>query len=394
MRRLPVRLTCVAMTLLIAGLTAGWPRATAACPFCSAPMLTLSEQYSKADAALLVQWASATPSEKNKPGTTTYQIVQVLRDPLKSYEKGASIKLDRHRAGKPGDLSLLLGSKAEIIEWGSPLDVSETMLNYIVQAPSLEVSPVTRLEYFLKFLEAADPEIGNDAYAEFANAPYKEIVLVAKAMPRDKLRKWLVSPDVPVTRLGLYGLMLGLCGDASDVAIMEKKINESSDEFRLGIDGVMGGYLLLTGERGLPMIEDTKLKNKKAPFSETYAAMQALRFMWTYGANKISPERLRASMRLLLDRPDMADLVIGDLLRWKDWSVQKRLMQLYGADEYNIPSIKRAIIRYMLASTKDVVVSSSMETPPHVVEANQYLQQLRDKDPKMVSEVERYFLLQ
>ena len=30
------------------------PRPVSACPFCSAPTLTLAEQYSKADAAILV----------------------------------------------------------------------------------------------------------------------------------------------------------------------------------------------------------------------------------------------------------------------------------------------------------------------------------------------------
>lgn len=394
MKSFRVQITCAAVMLAAAGWILGWTARAEACPFCSAPTLTLSEQYAKADAAVVVQWASAKAPEKDQPGSTTYEIVQVLRDPQKAFKKGGSIKLDRHRMGKPGDLSLLLGTKGETVEWGSPLDVTETMLNYVVQAPSPEAAGPKRLEYFMKFLEFSDQNIANDAYAEFANAPYKDIVQVAKSMPRDKIRKWLVSPDVSPTRLGLYGLMLGLCGDASDTSLMEKKITESSDDFRLGIDGVIGGYLLLAGDKGLAMIEEAKLKNKKVPFSETYAAMQALRFMWSYGSGKIAPERLRASMRVLIERPELTDLVVGDLARWKDWSIQQRLMQIYGTEEYNVPSIKRAIIRYMLASTKDVAQGGGMEAPQHVAAGTKYLQQLREKDPKLVSEVERFFLLQ
>ena len=131
-------------------------------------------------------------------------------------------------------------------------------------------------------------------------------------------------------------MMLGLCGNADDAKLMEEKIVEQTDDFRLGVDGIMGGYLLLTGDKGLELIEKQKLTNSKAPFSETYAAMQALRFMWQYGDGRISVDRLRQSMRLLLDRPELADLVIADLSRMKDWSVQDKLMSLYDAPE-NIP---------------------------------------------------------
>jgi len=389
----PRRLLAVAaaLSLLWLGVTAR----TQACPFCSAPSLTLSEQYSKADAVVLVQWVSGVKPEKDKAGATTYEIVNVVRDPQKSLEKGKKLTIDRHRVGQKGDLALMLGSAAadKGIEWGNPLDVTETSFNYIAQAPGPEAPAEKRLVYFMKFLEFPDQLISNDAYAEFANAPYKDIVPLAPHMPREKLREWVASPDVSPTRLGLYGLMLGLCGEASDAVLMEKKITEPSDEFRLGIDGVIGGYLLLTGDKGLSVIEKSKLADRKIPFSETYAAMQALRFMWTYGNGRIPADRLRSSMRLLLERPELTDLVVADLARWKDWSIQPRLMELYGAEEYNVPSIKRAIIRYMLAGTKDVPAGGE-KLPAHAVAANKYLQQLREKDPKMVSEAERFFFLQ
>lgn len=382
----------LAVAASLAVLVAAYGTPVAACPFCSAPTLTLTEQYAKADAAVLVQWAGGEKPEKEKAGTTVFEVVQVLRDPQKTLEKGKRISLDRYRAGKKGDLSLLMGSKGEVLEWGSPLDVTETSFNYVVQAPAPESAPQARLAYFIKFLEFPDQTISNDAYAEFANAPYKDIVPLAKQFPREKLRKWIVSSDVPETRLGLYGLMLGLCGEPADAAIMEKKITQPVEDFRLGVDGVIAGYLLLTGEKGLGLIEKAKFHDKKVPFSETYAALQALRFMWTYGTGKIAPDRLRASMRLLLDRPELTDIVIADLARWKDWSVQKRLMDVYGLEEYNVPSIKRAIIRYMIASTRDVPTGSAEKTPQHAIDGAAYLKQLRDRDAKMVQEVERFFL--
>jgi hypothetical protein len=373
------------------------PGAAPACPFCSAPSLTLGEQYAKADAAVLVQWVSGEMPTKESLGSTTYEIVKVARTPAKSIEKGKKLTIERYRPGKKGDVSLLLGSRAraDALEWGSPLDVTAAGYDYVVDAPPPDAKPEKRLAYYLKFLEHPDKLVADDAYAEFANAPYKDIAPLAKLFPRESLRKWVVSSEVPPTRIGLYGLMLGLSGNDEDSALLEAKITETTDGFRLGIEGLMGGYLLLTGEKGLKVIEKSKLESKDVPFSETYAAMQALRFLWTYGGGRIPPERLQKSMRLLLERPEVTDLVVQDLARWKDWSVQSRLMDLYGAEGYEIPSIKRAIIRYMIASTKDVPAGGGEEKPPrHITDGTRYLQQLRDKDAKMVNEAERLYFFQ
>jgi hypothetical protein len=188
-------------------------------------------------------------------------------------------------------------------------------------------------------------------------------------------------------------MMIGLCGDESDADMLEKRILVKSDEFRLGIDGLMGGYLLIKKDKGLDVLDKYKLQDKKIPFSETFSAMQALRFMWTYGTGRIAPERLRQSMRLLLDRPEMVDLVIADLARWQDWSIQEKLMGMYGEGAYDIPSVKRAIIRFMLVSSKDVGDSAAADVPPHAKKGKEYLAELRKRDPKMVSEAERFFIV-
>ena len=126
--------------------------------------------------------------------------------------------------------------------------------------------------------------------------------------------------------------------------------------YRSGMDGIVVGYLLLTGAKGLDVVDKVKLKNihlrdddgnlildkngKKQPvrFDEIYGVMKTLRFMWTYGEERIGKDRLRQSMRLLLTRSEMADLVIADLARWNDWFVIDKIMELYSDKEYDIPS--------------------------------------------------------
>ena len=382
-----------------------------ACPFCAAPSLTLGEQLDGADAAVLVEWVAGKEPTEKLPGSTTYNIVEVVRGSKDVLKKGKPVVLSRFRVGKKGDLFVLLGTKGKIIEWGSPLEVTKKSYQYMIEAPSPGTNPVKRLAYYLKFFENEDSMIANDAYAEFANAPYDDITKLAKQMPREKIQKWLLSDTTSVTRIGLYGLMLGLCGNEKDAELMQEKINQSTGDFRLGIDGVISGYLLLTGAKGLDDIDRTKLKNlylvdkngkhildkdgekQPIPFSETYAAMQALRFMWTYGEGRIDKDRLRQSMRLLLTRSELADLVIADLARWKDWAVADDVMALYTAEEYNIPSIKRAIVRFMLVASRDYQPGDNVQVPEYVTKAKSHLATIKKTDPATYRQAERFFLL-
>lgn len=367
------------------------------CPFCDAPSLTLVEQLSASQAAVLVQWTGgeAANREKSFGGTTNFEVLEIVRDESGKLVKGTVVKLDRFRASQKGDLFLLLGTITDDrIEWGSPLEVTETSFNYMKQAPSQEAPTQERLTYFMKFLESPDPLIATDAYSEFANAPYKDIVSLRTIMPREKIREWLINPDAApsrTTRTGLFGLMLGLSGNAEDAEFMKAKILQETEDFRLGIDGVMSGYLVLTGEKGLDVIDEFKLRNREVPFSETFAAMQALRFMWTYSDGQIPEDRLRHSMRILLERPNLADLVIVDLARWNDWGVMDKLMSLYEKEEYEVPSIKRAIVRFMLIAEKDNSPLAEGELPGHVSKAKENLAKLRESDPKTVKAAERYF---
>ena len=392
--------TAVAASLILA-IAAG---SALACPFCSAPSLTLTEQVGQADAVILTQWTAAEEGDEKQPGSTTVEVVEIVKAPEGTVAKGDRITLAGYREGKSGDLFFLTGTKGTTIEWGSPLEVTEASYQYIVQAPSKETPTQKRLEYFVRFLEYPDELVAADAYGEFANAPYEDITPLADRLPAKELRTWVSDPETTPTRLGLYGLLLGLCGTKEDAEIMKEKITEPTQDFRLGIDGVISGYLMLAGEEGLDVIDETKLANENAAFSETYAAMSALRFMWQY-STRIPKDRLRESMRILLDRPELADLVIADLARWEDWSVQERLMTLYGAEGYNIPSIKRSIVRYMLASAKqgkrppgtpkqEAQPAADEPKPEHSIQALAHLEQLREKDPKTVKEAERFFFIQ
>lgn len=385
------RLTALVAVPMIATLLVS---IAAACPFCAAPEQTLSEQLTLADAAVLVQWVKGTPanSEKGQIGETHYEIVEVVRQPEGELEKGASIRLDRYRPGKPGDLFVLMGTKGEAFAWGSPMEVTETSFNYLKQAPGKEVPSVKRLPYFLKFLEYPDPLVANDAYSEFAGAPYQDIEPLADQFSAEKLRSWIANPQTQQNRIGFYGLMLGLCGGKEDGEFLKQEILKPVEQYRLGVDGIMAGYLMMTQDEGVKVLEETKLRDTTVPFSETYAAMQALRFMWTY-SHRIEKPRLREAMRVLLARPEVADLVITDLARWEDWDVMDKLMEMYDAPAFNNNQTKRSIIRYFLTMAKKQAAATEESAVKNLEKAKTHLAELKQKDPNTYRQAEKFLFL-
>lgn len=370
-----------------------WQQSVPACDLCGGPVPTLMEQFEKAEAVVGVSWSSARKPTRDEGGQTTYRIDTVLRDATGKLKVGSDVVIERYRRGKPENQFLLLATRGDGLEWGNPQDSTPALLNYLAGVPK-SARGSNRLVYFLNFLESSDDEVAKDAYSELSNAPYAEIANLAPQLPREKLRKWVADPKTAQNRLALYGLMLGLCGREEDGAVLEKRILEpvTRNDFRMGIEGLVGGYLLLTGEKGLAKLEEAKLKDLEAPYSEVSAVMQAMRFLWSRVPDKVSKDRLRAAMRILLARPDMADLVITDLARWRDWSVQDQLAKLYGEGDYNLPSTRRAIIRFMIVSQRDRGDAKG-EVPVHVKRGREYLDEIRKKDPKMVADVERFPIL-
>lgn len=373
------------LLLLTALAAASVSRTALACPACG-PVLqpTWSERIANCDAAVLVQLVSAKrgSADGKTAAATVFEVVQVAKDTDKLTKKGARITIPKFVESEAGNLFLLWGKKkGKSIAWNPAKEVSETAYHYITQAPPNEVPGPKRLRFFLKFFEFPDELIATDAYIEFAKAPYKDVKAISDAMDRKKVRKWLSDPNTVQSRIGLYGLMLGLCGTREDIPFLEKQIVTLKKEFRLGVDGVIAGYLMLVGEKGMDLIDRTKLVDEAAPESETFSAIKAIRIIWTYGDGTIGKDRLRRSMRLLIDRPKYVETVIPDLARWRDWSLQDRLMSLYDHKEYKAPSTRRAIIRYLLASVEDTP-KDAKTPPPHVTKGRAMLERLKKKDPK------------
>lgn len=366
-------------------------------PICPRPKLTLSERIEQSDVAVLARFVGSVEKTEKSSGSAVYELREILRNRKEHVRSGDRLVRPQESDAESGDAFLLTGVQdGREFEWAPPVKISVEGISYLQHIPRKDVPTAERLPYFLKFLESSDPIVSVDAYSEFSEADYEEVAKLADRFSREKLRKWITDPQTPPVRIGLYGKMIGLCGNASDAEILRRQIVIKPEKFRIGIDGVMFGYLQLTGVDGLELIDRTKLKATDLPFSEMYQAMQALRHMWDHGNSGISKKRLLQSMRLIVDQPMLSDLAIHDLARWKDWGMQDHLMSIYGVGEFAEPTIKRAIVRYMLKSSQDIPPNADPDDesklPAHVVQGRRCIRQLDKKDPETIRQAKRFFV--
>jgi hypothetical protein len=366
------------------------------CPNCPAGLTSYADHIASSDAVILTEWSSAVEATDDASGSTTVHVRQIVKGPTKRLS-AKNIKLDRYRAGKKGDLYLVfgvIGEETSALVWNDVVEVNAASFQYILKAPAMELESSKRLSYFLNFLEFKDDLVANDAFAEFAGAEYKTLVDMAPQLPREKIRGWILDPETPAIRLGLYGTLLGLCGNRSDARVLETRIvkHEGVGAFPLGLEGVISGYLMIEGAAGLDLIDAKLLQNTETPFTEVFAAAQALRFMWIY-SKKISHERLCKSMEGLLVRSEIADIVIADLARWKDWTAMDRVVKLYDQGEKPTLSTRRAVVRFLLICAKQPQGKSQQAeiVAEQINRAQAHLKKLRAADPEIVANAERFF---
>ena len=372
------------------------------CGGCSigVPEESLRDRYLTADCTVIASWKSAQPRDRKRGvnGQTQFTFERVVRDSEKKSEKiqqGKDLTLNWFQAGQVGDRFLIFGSVSPDGDhsWGSPVPCSDTLPDYITGAPDIQALPKVQLDYFVKYLDSPDTYVAHDAYLECSSVEFKELLVLHELFPHEKLRRWVADPQTDPNQRGFYALLLGLWRDAADTQLLRELAMQKHEEFSFGANGIFAGYLMNVGERGLAELEQAKLYNKSVPFSETYAGLNALRVMWISGSDRISKDRLKQSMRGLLDRPELADLVIIDLGRWQDWSVSDRLMELYDTAEDNTPSTKRAIVRFFLAMEAAKPKDAKEPFPAHVVTAQKHLKTLREKDPETVHNEEEFLNL-
>jgi len=365
-----------------------------ACPFCVAAGQTLREEIDAADVALLVQLVylpnRVGPNEADPAGLAAidpdsgmakFTILEIVKG--KNHVAGIK-EIETTFLGEPKKeaVFLITGLGTAPPQWTTPTPLGKVAQNYIRKLPGLPADRIGQLRFFQDYLESDDPMLAQDAYDEFARAPYKTVATLKQYLDHDQLVEWVKDTTIPPSRRRLYLVMLGVCGDSKDVATLETMIRDDDTQMRNALDSIIGCYLTLKGADGLPLIEELFLKNSDANYKDTYSAVMALRFHGQE-TDVIPRERLLVSMRYLLDHPDLADQVINDLTRWEDWSVMDRLVALFKSEDEDARWTREPVVQYL-----QVCARQDNETGR---KAQRALEELTQLDPETVKRAQSYF---
>ncbi|MCC7474454.1 MAG: hypothetical protein IT425_03595 [Pirellulales bacterium] len=359
-----------------------------ACPFCSVETKTLSEETGGADSVVLAKLvkeapATADPGDPNS-GMAKFSVVEVLKG-AKELKGGSEIDVVFFGDSNREKVYLITGLGEEKVDWTTPLPLSTAAVEYVRKLPSVPALGADRIEFFQEYLEHADPLLAQDAYDEFAKAPYADLLALKNKMHHDRILKWVADPEASPSRRRLYLTMLGVCGTKDDVPLLEGMIASDFEQLRptlehdvglglsmggpwflpmvieaaqqddrrrkLGLDALVACYLVLRGPEGMQLIEDRFLKNPRAEYTHVYSTIMALRFHGDENTGVIPRERLLAAMRLLLKNPEFADQVILDLSRWEDWAVLDQLVEMFKTSDEN-GYMRQPVVSYLTVASE------------------------------------------
>lgn len=330
--------------LLLAGTVSN---ACAACICCFGSSLTFAEEMESMDVVafgtLRELPAPAGPEipgvESEKP-KARFEIDRVIKGEklAKAKEKIEAIYFGD---AQPGQRFLLLAVNDSPLSWSTPIPMTPRGEVYISQLSKLPGDAVTRALFFHDYLHDTDDLMARDAFDELAKLEYPLLVKLKDQMRHDWLVAAIKDKETPASRRRLYLQMLGICGSQADVPLLAGIIDSNNRAERRGMDAVIACYLALQGAEGMELVEERFLRNSAADYADTYAAIHAIRQHARENA-KIPPQRRIQALRLMLDRPALADLVIPDLAQLEDWDQMDRLFEMFKAEE---PDSKTTFLR-------------------------------------------------
>jgi hypothetical protein len=387
------RTTLIAAVLLGTLLQADTARA---CPLCEAiGTQTLSEQVDEANVIAIVRLVSISAPKQGRAASTEsvpqalFRTVEIIKSTPTHKPDHVSVPFSREAVA--GSTFLLTGvttdkdqakeqaKQNDKIQWAAPIRLTARSRSYVKQLASLPKKGPQRLAFFQAFLEDDEELLASDSYDEFARASYAAIKAFKDELDRGQLLAWIQSPDMPATRKRLYLMMLSACGTEAEIPMLEQLLRQEDRKAKAGFDSVIACYLTLTGPQGLKLVNDLFLHNKSAAYIDTYATIMALRFH-AAETDVIPREQIMSSLRLVLGRPQMADLVIPDLARGQDWSAIDQLVEMFKNANSSSSWSRIPIINYLRACP--------------LPEAKAHLAQLEQIAPKAFEQANSLFPVQ
>jgi len=347
---------------------------------------TLREELTQASAVLYGKLTRATPANpdgKGREGVTDCVIEKILKaHPLLVGTKTVTINHYLPPKVVGGSEIVVLvdivkgkidPSRGIIVKTGSALPA------YLEGIAKIKDDKLDRrLHFYFDYLNHAEAEIANDALQEFMSSDYKDYREMAARLPGDRLVAWLRDPKTPGHRIALFARLLGHCSKnkEQDARLLRSILKGPRKE---GLDGVLEGLVLLQPKKGWEDVS-ALMRKESEDFIRRYAALRAVRFLKEQRPDLVPLDEIVKGVTALVDQKDIADLAIENFRCWERWELTDRILALSGREGFEVPHIRRAILRFALKSP--------------FPGAKRFVEEQRKREPRMLKDTEELLKLE
>jgi len=338
--------------------------AAAACPIClGAGQSTKAEQLADAQHAVL-----AVPTAD----ASRFRVIEVIRGerPSTSTIEGGYPRVAPVADGNvPKGQMLLLVRDDPLPTWvilgAIGKEESAWLRRLAVGKHADELSAEewrARVALVVPFLENRQPLVAEIAYGNIAAAPYAAVRTAKPRLDARAVRAWLADPEL-AERHRAYLLLLGVSGNARDVAAIEQRLEaawKSGDATNLA--SMLAADLELRGVARMTWVDEKFLRDRARSTAEIEAALLALS-VHANANDAIPRERVIQSYRVFMKaHPDIAGYVAPDLAAWQYWDAVPEYVALMKSDvRQQFPS-RLAILAYLRQSPSGEARELALQT--------------------------------
>ena len=360
----------LAFSLLILVLAAA---SAAACSFCGdgfARRQPLRGHFADAKCVLAGVLKNPKPNPDGLSGTTEFHVSEVLK--ADGIRPPGVVIIPRY-------MPVIGDTPADYLFFCSVIDGKLEPTHGVEGGPAVsaylkEAKSSAGLAFAFRHLHSVHPVVAADAFLEVARTPDAELVKQAAALDRAKLRRWLADPATSDDRVGVYAMLLGLCGNADDSAWLAGLLltGVRTERVSANLGGLLAGLVLLDPARGWAAVS-AELSDRTRPFSEKLSAIGTLRYFQATRPTA-TRDKVIAGYRTLIEAGDLADLATDDLRRFGWWELSAVVFDHFEKPTHQSPATRRSAVRYALGCPTD--------------EAKAFLAKVRAADPELVRKVE------
>jgi hypothetical protein len=350
---------------------------TEACELCGGLSKRNSLAYEFEHADVIVYGHIANPKLINGgKGTTEFHVDRILKDDP-AFPRQKTLTIARYLPildpkTPPKYVMFYRNPKASLEPyWGKEV-TTLAVFEFVAGINRLRGDHEKMLLHAAKHFDDADPYVADEAFMVFAKSDDKVIAEIAKKLSPVSLRKLVKNPDMESERLSMFAFLLGACGNNDDAELLRSLLKDQSPRMNKAFEGVLAGYVTMRPKEGWAALE-ASVKDDKQSFLRRYATLRTLRFFYASKPKETGPQVLH-NLSLAIAQPDIADMAIGDLCKWKRWEHTALIVSCWDKKSYNSPITKQGLVRYALACPEPA--------------ARAMLDRARREDPDLVKAME------